>query len=150
MRTNLDRFKTDTTLEEQGAPVEIMEGVTFYVRSEQAPKVRAWMMARFKKNRSLFAGGGSLSLAQLDKIDIDKAAEVLTTGWEGYTTEDGTPIPFDVETARAVFAEVPRVRQLVVTASQEAENYRAAEVAALAKNSSTPSPRSSGTGDVAA
>lgn len=144
---SLKMFKTDASLEEKGVPVMIAAGVTVNIRSATSRKVREWEIARYKKHRALYAGGGGLTVDQMDKDEIDKCAEVLVTGWDGLTQDDDvTPIAFSIEAARQVFTEAPAFRRAVVAASVELENFRKTEAEAAAKNSEMPSKQDGGTG----
>lgn len=136
---SLKQFKTDAALEEQGTVIEIADGITVQVRSEMSKKVRQWNIARWRKDRALYMNGSLPGVDHADKVEIDKCVEVLVLDWDGVTEDEVTPIACTPETIRRVMTDYPLFRRAIIAGAGEVENFRSAEVAALAKNSGTPS-----------
>lgn len=138
---SLKQFKTDATLEEQGSVVTIADGVTVTVRSDSSRKVRQWNNARYRKDRGLYANGNTPGTDYEDKVQVDKCVDVLVIGWNGVKENDDDPedLAFTPENVRRVMTQYPHFRRAVLMGAGEIENFRSAEVAALAKNSPTPS-----------
>lgn len=139
--TSLKQFKTDATLEEQGATIEVADGITVQVRAMSSKKVRTWQNVRWRKDRGLYMNGNSPGVDYADKVDVDKCVDVLVLGWTGVREEetDTVDLPCTPENVRRVMTAYPMFRSAVIAGASEVENFRAAEVAAVAKNSPTPS-----------
>lgn len=143
---SLKLFKTDQTLEAQGAVITIADGITVTVRSENSAKVRNWNSARWRKDRGLYAGGAVPGADYEDKVQIDKCVDVLVLAWDGVTEDDEvTPLACTPDNVRTAVTDAPAFRRAILAGAAEIENFRLAEVAAVIKNSGMPSTRSSAT-----
>lgn len=147
-----DRYKTDDTLEADGAWVDFGDGIFIRVRSSACKAAREWIRGRFKKQRGIMMGSqGALPIDLIDKNDIDFAAEVIVSGWKGVTTPNGAggekEVEFSTENVRHFMRVLPRLRQDILLAAQTAETFRAEEQEALGKTSATPSAPASPSGD---
>lgn len=127
-------FGTDQRAEQDGAWMPVGEGIRFRVRSQQSAIAREHSRRALKKNRGLYQAGEIPSLEQQDEMDADLAV-VLVAGWEGVEDDAGNPLPCTAETVREAVTEYPHLRRRILTFSAEMENYRAAEVKAIAGNS---------------
>jgi hypothetical protein len=132
-----DRYETNTDLEEKGSSMVLGDGARVLVRSQQSRTVRQYAQRTIKKNRHLFADGGSPSVEQSDEMEINTVVDVLVTGWEGMEDDDGKALAFSKEKLRELVTTFPHLRRRIVAYSLDVDNYKAIE------GNSAPSSRQS-------
>lgn len=139
-----EAYATDVALEEQGVPVELRNGATMIVRSENSLAARRWLTKKVKEQRSLIAANrGLLPPEKNDQNDIDELAEVLIVGWKNVTDRAGNEIPHSVEMARTLMKELPALRRDLLLAARTDETFRREVIEDMAGNSAAPSESSS-------
>jgi hypothetical protein len=145
--TQLKKGQSDPTLKEEGVwsdliVPDVAAPLKLRLRSVASNAARMWDIARFKKQRNFYLNDNVPPIEVIDQNDVDKLAEVLVLDWN-VTNDDGTPTPCTVDAVRAVMAQLPDTRRDALAEAAKHNNYRQAEVLAIAKNSETPSSRDS-------
>lgn len=130
------RFATDRTLELDGVWVQIDKDARVKIARRDNPRYREVLRRESAPYRQA-ARAGMLSDETAEQILIKVLAETVVLDWEGFT-ENGKPLPYSKENAVRLLTELKDFLDFVVSASAEAELFKAQADEADAKNSSTP------------
>lgn len=139
MTSIYDIFETDAELEEDGMWVTYTPEIRFKIRranSEQAQKVMRKLMAPYK---SITRSGRDLPRGVSEDLERQWVAQAILVDWAGVTDRDGKELPFSVDKAMKVLAELPDMRREIANLSGEAETFRRQQLEDDAKNSEAPS-----------
>lgn len=137
-------FKTDTSLEKEGVWHDIgMNDDGSPVRIKIARLGNpSWLKAYNKIPAPLRDGAQKGSLAgamekSYETLAAKCMAEHVLLGWEGFTDDDGNPVPYTVETAAAILADPEQrpFRSIVTQYAQDDAAFRAQAVAEKGKGS---------------
>lgn len=127
-----DRYKTDKKLEEEGQWVDFGDGVKVKIarlNSERSLAARRKLEKPYSKIR------GSIPEDIQEEILTKQVAEAVIIAWEGVTDEAGKEIECTYENRIKILKEFKDFRFDVVTASVEAETFKAKQVEEATKNS---------------
>lgn len=116
-------FKTDAAKEEAGTWMPVAEGVEMRIRSQQSETARNVSKRLLSRFKAAFSVGAALSAAQNTEFEIAFCAEGLVTDWRGLTDGADT-LPCTVENVRNIVTELPHLRRMVVSYSEQLENFR--------------------------
>ena len=112
---NVSDWMTDEELVRNGAPLELGDGRTLYVKRAGA------------RNRAYFA-----ARAEVDDDDERGLARVyartIVCGWAGFKDATGATVPWSPEECAEVFEAAPEIFAAVVMFSAVRANFRAKEV----------------------
>lgn len=132
MTTFYARYKTDKKLEEEGQWVDFGDGVKVKVarlNSERSIAARRKLEKPYSKIR------GSIPESIQEEILTKQVAEAVIIAWEGVTDERGKEIECTYENKVKILNEFKDFRFDVVTASVEAETFKAQQIEEISKNS---------------
>lgn len=127
-----DRYKTDKKLEEEGQWVDFGDGVKVKVarlNSERSLAVRRKLEKPYSKIR------GSIPEDIQEEILTKQVAEAIIIAWEGVSDENGKEIECTYENKVKILKDFKDFRFDVVTASVEAETFKAKQNEEVLKNS---------------
>jgi hypothetical protein len=119
----LSRYKTDTSLENDGVEVDFGDGVSVTVRrmnNKSAQELRRKLEKPYARMRET---PDSVSENILNRV----LAEAVVVGWKGVTDENGNELPFSPANAMKIF-ENPELRDFkedIAMASMQRETFKA-------------------------
>jgi hypothetical protein len=147
--SQISKGQSDPALKEAGVWATIMvpdvpEPLKLKLRSAASNAVRMWEIKKIREQRNYYLNDNIPPIEVLQQTEIDKLAEVMVVEWN-VTNDDGSPAPCDVEAVRAMMTIWPDVRRDAFAEAARHNNYRHAEVTAIAKNSAAPSSQRSAT-----
>lgn len=151
MPVNVSRLKagqSDPKLKEEGVWSDFYvpdtdEPLKLRMRSLFSNVARTWEIKRAKENRRFYENDNIPPIDVIDRDDIDRLAEVLVVEWNVMEDDGVTPFACTTKNVRELMRELVDTRRQALAEAAKTARYRRAEVAALAKNSETPSPVSS-------
>lgn len=132
------QFTTDHQIEREGVWVQMDTVARIKVARIDNADFRE-LSRRLGKPYRQAARAGVFSDETATDIMIQCLAKTILLDWEGLS-EDGQPIPYSQKEAVRVLTAYKDFREFVVSASSDAELFRAAAADGDEKNSSTPSP----------
>jgi hypothetical protein len=141
--------QSDAALKEAGVWHEFRvpdcpEPVKLKLRSIASNAARLWEIKVYREQRNYYENDGLPPIDVIDQNEINKLAEALVTDWN-LTDDADQPLPRTVAMVREVMKDLPDLRTNAISATAKHEKYRLKAVAALEKNSETPSSQDSAT-----
>jgi hypothetical protein len=144
-----EAYETDHKLEEEGAWVEIRDGVEFRIRSDQSSPVREFAAKLGKAQRQILqANGWVLPPKMSDRNDVLLCRTVLVTGWrmkqedgsykDVMLDRDGQELPFSPDNVEKLVSDLPALRRDILMIAKTDETYKAVRESMLG-NSATSS-----------
>ena len=129
-----ERYQTDKTLEEDGAWVDLGDGIKIKVARIQSQRARRVLMRLYRPYENLRQSGRKVPEAVQEKITRQWLAEGVLLDWEGVTDAEGKAIAFSVDHALQVFEAFPDFLDEVAFFSREQETFRAERLEAAKGN----------------
>lgn len=111
---------------ENTAWIDGPEGAKFHIRSTEAPQYRQKILALGRQHQHRIKRDPKLQ----QELTIQTMAESILIGWEG-VTDNGAPLPCTPENKKLLL-EIPEIRDLISTESQDLANFRLEAIAAEA------------------
>ncbi len=134
MSTFAERYQTDRSLEEEGAWVDLGDGIKIRIARIQSQRARRVLARLYRPYDNLRQNGRKVPESIQDKITRQWIAEGILIDWEGVTDAEGEPVPFTAENALEVFEAFPDFLDEVVYFSREQETFRAERLEAAKGN----------------
>ena len=134
MSTFAERYQTDRSLEEEGAWVDLGDGIKIRIARIQSQRARRVLVRLYRPYDNLRQSGRKVPESIQEKITRQWIAEGILIDWEGVTDPAGKPIPFTAENALEVFEAFPDFLDEVVYFSREQETFRAERLEAVKGN----------------
>ena len=134
MNRFIERYRTDKTLEEEGAWVDLGDGIKIKVARIQSHRARRVLARLYRPYESLRQNGRKVPEGVQETITRQWLAEGVLLDWEGVTDAEGKAIPFSVENALQVFEAFPDFLDEVAFFSREQETFRAERLEAVTGN----------------
>ena len=129
-----ERYQTDRTLEEEGAWVDLGDGIRIKVARIQSQRARRVLMRLYQPYENLRQSGRKIPEAVQEKLTRQWLAEGVLLDWEGVTDAEGRTIAFSVDHALQVFEAFPDFLDEVAFFSREQETFRAERLEAAKGN----------------
>lgn len=125
MKTNLDKFKANKELENNGVDFALDDKTSFRVRrfGPNNPKMKA-AHAQYFKPYAYQLEKGLLADEKVKEINLRMFIDTCLVSWEGVEDEKGNPIEFSKEAAYDVLKDNSDIADALYKYSQEATNYR--------------------------
>lgn len=130
---DINEFKTDQNLEEEGTWVSIDGNGTSIKVARMNNRAYKKYFQQITKPYKRMIRNGSLSEDLAEKLLIDAIAHKVLVDWKGFT-KNGKKFSYSVDNARTFLAESSDFRDLVTESAGEMENYRQQEVEEAAGN----------------
>lgn len=138
---DLNRFKADTTLEDEGVwvPIDTDGGAELKVARIGNRRYRETMARRLKPYRRAIRAG-TLDDSVTERITAEVLAETVLLDWRGLE-RDGQNLPYSASTAAELLKDAgyKDFRDLIVEMASDLENYRERDLEEAEKNSRTTS-----------
>jgi len=133
MSMKFSDFDVDQSKCDDGVEVPLGSGTTIRVGRWQGPKHQEAIQLR---GAPYFAasGGSRLPKDVSEKVSIESMADAVLIGWDGFSDEDGKPLPYSREEAIRVLTRYPEFRNEVVAAANNRSNFKAQATAVAAGN----------------
>lgn len=125
------------------------EPIELRLRSAASNAARIWENKTFREQRQYYEGDNIPPIEIIDQNEINKLADALCVSWN-ITNDDGSAAPCTPSLIRQCMKLWPDLRRDAIAATLKHDKYRLKQVAAIAKNSETPSSLGSGTAAVSA
>jgi hypothetical protein len=129
---DFNSWKTNPELENNGVWIPCGNGKVLIASTGSERYQKA--LAKGLEPHEVTIALGELKEEVAKEIYIKVTAETIVLNWEGFT-EDGVAVPYTVENARRLLAEVPRFREFVKAQSQRISNFQDKKEEVEAKNS---------------
>lgn len=129
----LNTFKTDKTLEEQGTWIDLSPTSKIKLARIGCKNFQQEVKKRQKPYRAMVRAGTLPDHVQT-QILVGVLAETIILGWEGFT-EGGEPVPYTKDNAVRVLTESRDFRDFIVTLADDINVFKAAEREDGLKNS---------------
>ncbi|KRE02598.1 hypothetical protein ASE61_15080 [Bosea sp. Root670] len=144
----ISELKIDPVKREEGAwigDLPEMGGVRLHVRGigcAEFRKLQAKLVEALPRSKRI---GGRIAQEEQDRITGECLHRTILLGWEGFENDDGSPIEYSAEQAKAFMTEpaFSKIREAVVTAASLVAEGVAADTEELAGNSPASSVGSS-------
>jgi hypothetical protein len=121
------KFATDKSLEIEGAWVDIGDDAHIRVARIGNDRYAKRLETLYKPYRKM-QRTNSVPDDLARKLFIDALATTVLLEWKGFTNEDGSEVPYTVDTAIAKLTELKDFRELVVEIATEVATYRNEEI----------------------
>ena len=134
MSTFAERYQTDRTLEEEGAWVDLGDGIKIKVARIQSRRARRVLARLYRPYENLRQSGRKIAESVQETITRQWLAEGVLLDWEGVTDAAGKEVTFSAEHALQVFEAFPDFLDEVAFFSREQETFRAERLEAAKGN----------------
>jgi hypothetical protein len=125
-------FGTDRKAEEAGVWVDIGDGARVKIARDTSTRYRERLREVLRPYRGSIAAG-AMSDEQSHRLLAKAAAGTMLMDWEGIEM-DGKPVPFSVDAAEQIMADMPDFYRAIEGFSKEAALFRDQREAAEQKN----------------
>lgn len=136
MSSFTERYQTDRTLEEEGAWVDLGDGIKIKVARLQSQRARRVLTRLHRPYDNMRQGGRKVPDSLQERITRQWVAEGILLDWEGVSDAEGKAIAFAPDTALQVFEAFPDFLDEVVYFARERETFRAERLETIQGNSS--------------
>jgi hypothetical protein len=129
---NLNKFKTDGKMSQEGTTVDIGDGASVTVARAGNEKFNKSLRIVAKKFGTSFK---SLDNDKLERVVMECYCGTVLLGWAGFT-KDGADLPFTKETAVELMLDKEYVdlRKLIENLAEEPETFRKETIEEVVKN----------------
>ena len=134
MSTFAERYQTDRTLEEEGAWVDLGDGIKIKVARIQSRRARRVLTRLYRPYENLRQSGRKVPESVQETITRQWLAEGVLLDWEGVSDAAGNEIAFSAAHALQVFEAFPDFLDEVAFFSREQETFRAERLEAAKGN----------------
>lgn len=124
------QFKTDERKEVEGVWIPLSTTARIKVARMGNPRYRDCIK---RKKAAYRQTGIEIPSDVLEQMVRETVAETILVDWEGITT-DGQPVPYSKETALTFCTDLQEFYNLVLSASDTMETFRAEAQATIEKN----------------
>lgn len=122
------KFKTNTTLEQDGVWVDIGEGAKVRVARFGNPAYQKHLERSYKPYRKMQRTGTVPEELQR-KLFIDAMANTILLDWSGFKDDNGADVPYSVSAAIEKLTDLKDFREFISELATEAETFRDEEIA---------------------
>jgi len=122
---SLAKFKTDTSLENNGVWIPAGDGLELKIARMNNPKYVEYIRVKGQHLRAICAATNSTP-PEMIPIIRGAVASTILLDWKGLNDEAGKPIEYSPEVASKVFDEYPEFYGLVLKLADEPNNFREA------------------------
>lgn len=129
---DLSKFKTDQSLEQEGAWVNIDESSRVLIARMGSERYKDMLQRKTKPYRHAIRTN-TLPDEVFEKILIEVIAHTILLGWEN-VDDEGQPVLYSPDNAKRLLSKYKDFRDLVVGFAQDSALFRKEELEEAAKN----------------
>jgi hypothetical protein len=130
-----ERYRTDRDLEEEGAWVDLGDGIKIKIARLQSQRARRVLARLYRPYDNMRQSGRKVPDSVQETVTRRWIAEGVLLDWEGVSDAAGKTIPFTPDSALEVFEAFPDFLDEVVYFSREQETFRAERLETVKGNS---------------
>lgn len=120
-----DLFATDKTTEEDGAWVDVADGIRFKIRAYRAKQVVDLREKLAKPYQAVIRAGGEIPADKQEEIGLQVIAGAVLADWQGVKDATGeADLAYSGENALATLRRLPRMSDFIISISTDRQFYK--------------------------